>query len=137
MTIKGIDFVQPISAETAKSIAAEGYCFAGRYLVPPSYAWKRLTRAEAEGITEAGMDIVSVFETTASRPEGGAVNGHADGQAAYVEAVGIDQPVGSAIYFTVGGSPCRSERVLWRRRMVEHERGRRIDDECARRGENH
>ncbi|MBO9597916.1 MAG: DUF1906 domain-containing protein [Cohnella sp.] len=101
MAIKGIDCAQPIPAATAKAIAAQGYRFAARYLVPAGYAWKRLTRKEAEGITAAGMTIVSVFETTANRPAGGADSGRADGQAALKEASAIGQPEGTAIYFAV------------------------------------
>ncbi|MGG1314019.1 DUF1906 domain-containing protein [Cohnella laeviribosi] len=98
---KGIDCAIPLTASTAKAISAAGYAFAARYLVPPSYAWKRLTRSEAEAITNAGMMVVSVFETTANRPAGGAANGRADGAAANAEAKLIGQPAGSAIYFAV------------------------------------
>lgn len=98
---EGIDCATPLNATTAKSLAAAGYRFAARYLVPPGYAWKRLTRTEAEAITEAGLQIVSVYETTANRPAGGTVAGLADGAAAYREAQAIGQPTGSAIYFAV------------------------------------
>lgn len=101
MATRGIDCAQPIPAATANAIAAQGYRFAARYLVPAGYAWKRLTRKEAEGITAAGMTIVSVFETTANRPAGGANSGRADGQAAFQEASDIGQPEGTAIYFAV------------------------------------
>jgi hypothetical protein len=99
MPTKGIDCATPLTAKTAAAIAAAGYKFAARYLVPPAYAWKRLTRAEADAIAAAGMQIVSVFETTANRPSGGAANGKADGAAALKEAQLIGQPPGSAIYF--------------------------------------
>lgn len=101
MTTKGIDCAQPLNADKAKQLFAAGYLFAARYLVPSAYKWKRLTRAEAEAITAAGMQIVSVFETTANRPAGGAANGKPDGTAAFQEAVAIGQPKGTAIYFTV------------------------------------
>jgi len=96
--MKGIDCANPLTASKAQAIAAEGYKFAARYLVPDKYAWKRLIRLEAEAITKAGMQILSVFETSAARPKGGAANGKADGIAAYKEAVAIGQPLGSAIY---------------------------------------
>lgn len=99
--MKGIDCATPLNAATAKSLAAAGMRFACRYLVPEKYAWKRLTRSEAELITAAGMQILSVFETSASRPAGGAAAGLADGTAAYKEAQIICQPTGSAIYFAV------------------------------------
>ncbi|MEK0313753.1 DUF1906 domain-containing protein [Cohnella sp. 56] len=99
--IKGIDCATPLTAKTAAAIAAAGYKWAARYLVPIAYKHKRLTRAEAVAITAAGMQVVSVFETTASRPQGGATNGQKDGAAAYLEARAIEQPIGSAIYFAV------------------------------------
>jgi hypothetical protein len=95
---KGIDSSTPLTAATAKKIAAAGYGFAARYLVPAGFP-KRLTRAEAEVITASGMQIVSVFETTAARPTGGAKNGNVDGAVAYHEALAIGQPKGSSIYF--------------------------------------
>ncbi len=97
----GIDCATPLTAKTARALFAEGYRFAARYLVPAAYAWKRLTIEEARAITEAGMQIVSVFETAANRPAGGTPSGKADGAAAYREAGAIGQPPGTAIYFAV------------------------------------
>jgi hypothetical protein len=99
--IVGIDCSTPLTAQSAQGIAAAGYRFAARYLVPQQYKWKRLTLAEAQAITAAGMQIVSVFETTANRASGGASAGQSDGAAAYKEAQAIQQPAGSAIYFAV------------------------------------
>lgn len=101
MATQGIDCATPLTAKTAQALAAEGFKFAARYLVPPNYKWKRLTREEAEAITASGMRIVSVFETAANRPAGGAATGRADGAAACREAQEIGQPVGTAIYFAV------------------------------------
>jgi len=98
---KGIDCAVPLTVEKARAIHAAGYEFAARYLVPERYAWKRLTRAEAEAITSAGMKIVSVFETTANRPAGGAAAGAVDGAEAFREVQAIGQPIGTAIYFAV------------------------------------
>lgn len=97
----GTDCATPLTLDTAKMLAAAGHQFAARYLVPPAYAWKRLTREEAEAITKAGMRIVSVYETSANRPAGGAAAGRADGAAAFREAQAIGQPLGSAIYYAV------------------------------------
>lgn len=99
--MKGIDCATPLSAQLAKQIAAVGYEFVVRYLVPQRLAWKRLTKAEVEAIKAAGMQVASVFETSAARPAGGAAAGAVDGQEAYNEAVLIGQPLGSAIYFAV------------------------------------
>ncbi|MFC5407267.1 DUF1906 domain-containing protein [Cohnella soli] len=100
-TTKGIDCATPLTASTAGAIAKEGYKFAARYLVPDSYGWKRLTPSEAKTITDAGMQIVSVYETSANRPAGGASSGQQDGAAALKEAQTVKQPTGSAIYFAV------------------------------------
>jgi hypothetical protein len=99
--IKGIDSSTPLTAQKAEWMAAQGYRFAVRYLVPRSYAWKRLSRSEAEAITAAGMHIVSVSQTTAQRASGGALAGHVDGETAKREADLLHQPAGSAIYFAV------------------------------------
>ncbi|WP_276358449.1 DUF1906 domain-containing protein [Cohnella caldifontis] len=98
---KGIDCSTPLTAATARALAVAGFTFAARYLVPASYAWKRLTSEEAQAISEAGMKVVSVYETTANRPAGGASSGQADGAAAFREARTVGQPPGSAIYFAV------------------------------------
>ncbi|GGD95266.1 DUF1906 domain-containing protein [Paenibacillus nasutitermitis] len=98
---KGLDCAIPLSASNAKVLAGAGFVFAARYLVPERLSWKRLNRAEAEAITSAGMQIVSVYETSANRPAGGAAHGKSDGLAALREAKLIGQPKGSAIYFAV------------------------------------
>lgn len=98
---KGIDCAVPLTAEKAKAMYAAGMRFACRYLVPASMAWKRLTRAEAEAITAAGLKIVSVFQRGTNDAAGGAANGSRDGKAAFQEAKAIGQPEGTAIYFAV------------------------------------
>ncbi|MFA4137704.1 MULTISPECIES: DUF1906 domain-containing protein [unclassified Brevibacillus] len=98
---KGIDCAVPLTAEKAIAMAAAGMKFVCRYLVPISMEWKRLTRAEAEAITAAGMQVVSVFQRGTNDAAGGAVNGSRDGKAALYEAKLVGQPVGTAIYFAV------------------------------------
>jgi len=97
----GIDCATPLTPASAKALVNAGNRFAARYLVPPAYGWKRLTRKEAEAIADAGLQIVSVYETAANRPAGGALSGQADGLAAFREAQAIGQPLGSAIYYAV------------------------------------
>lgn len=101
MATKGIDCATPLTAKTAQALAKLGIQFVCRYLVPEKYAWKRLTRTEAEAVTASGMQMVSVYETTANRASGGAAAGGPDGVAALAEAKLISQPLGSAIYFAV------------------------------------
>ncbi|WP_274652369.1 DUF1906 domain-containing protein [Paenibacillus humicola] len=99
--MKGFDCAIPLNAARAKALAAAGMTFAARYLVPPAYAWKRLTAAEAQIISDAGMRIVSVFELSANRVSQGAAAGFEDGILALAEARLVGQPAGSAIYFAV------------------------------------
>lgn len=101
--VKGIDCAAKLTAQTAAAIRAEGYAFAGRYLVPNSgdLAWKALTKAEAEAITGAGLRLLTVWETTANRVLGGAAAGAADGVSALKCALEIGMPASGIIYFAV------------------------------------
>ncbi|GAA3408413.1 DUF1906 domain-containing protein [Paenibacillus hodogayensis] len=96
---KGFDCATPLTAATAAAFRGDGFEFAGRYLVPSG--WKRLTKEEADLISASGLNIVSVFETTADRALGGRAAGLADGATAVKTAADIGQPEGSAIYFAV------------------------------------
>ncbi|MGO4496439.1 DUF1906 domain-containing protein [Paenibacillus sp. 2RAB27] len=96
---KGIDCATPLTTKTAAAFALGGFSFAARYLVPSG--WKALTKTEADIINQAGMDIVSVFETTADRALGGRAAGLADGATAVKVAQKVGQPAGSCIYFAV------------------------------------
>lgn len=96
---QGIDCATPLTAKLAAKFKADGQEFVGRYLVPSG--GKALTMVEAEAISGAGMQIISVFETTAGRPLGGYEAGLQDGMTALQVAVAIGQPPGSCIYFAV------------------------------------
>lgn len=96
---KGFDCATPLSLAVARSFRADGYEFVCRYLVPSG--WKMLSRSEAVAISQAGLQIVSVFETTADRALGGYAAGLADGATALQAAAAVGQPAGSRIYFAV------------------------------------
>ncbi|NOV01328.1 DUF1906 domain-containing protein [Paenibacillus sp. LMG 31457] len=98
--IKGFDCSTPLTTKTAAAFAAAGYAFVARYLVPSGYS-KALTRAEAELINKAGINIISVFETTANRALGGRTAGINDGYTAIEVAKQVGQPEGSTIYTAV------------------------------------
>ncbi len=100
---KGIDCAQRLSARTAGAIKAEGFDFAGRYLVPAvgTLKEKALTRAEAKAITDAGLKLLTVWETTADRVKGGASAGAADGRRALACAAEIEMPSEGILYFAV------------------------------------
>ncbi|XEC92498.1 DUF1906 domain-containing protein [Paenibacillus tarimensis] len=98
--MKGIDCSTRISATVAKQLKETGYGFIARYLVPDKYS-KHLTAEEAKIISDSGMDILSVWETTARRASGGGSTGQPDGATAFQLAREIGQPEGSAVYFAV------------------------------------
>ena len=100
---KGIDCTQRLDKRAAAAIKAAGYDFAGRYLVPlvGSLKEKALTRGEAEAITEAGLTLLTVWETTSDRAKGGATAGTADGRRALECARAIGMPEQGMIYFAV------------------------------------
>lgn len=100
---KGIDCASPLDGKTAAEIKKAGYDFAGRYLVPPvgTLEWKALTRGEAEAVTGAGLNLLTVWETTADRVKGGAQAGAADGKQALECARAVGMPDRGIIYFAV------------------------------------
>jgi hypothetical protein len=105
--MKGIDFTTPLTLAKAKELKAAGYDFICRYLVPEQYRSKRITKAEAEAATAAGLKILSVFEIYEDfrKTKGGTRSpeaaGREDGKAALKEAKLVGMPVGSVIYFAV------------------------------------
>lgn len=100
---RGIDCAARLTPETAAGLAAAGYEFAGRYLVPAvgSMKWKALTAEECCAVTGAGLKLLSVWETTADRVKGGAAAGTEDGARAAVLAQEMGMPDGAAVYFAV------------------------------------
>jgi hypothetical protein len=96
---RGFDCASPLTLEFAQKFKADGYEFVARYL--PLGMWKSLCREEAEAISKAGLQIVSVFETSANRALGGYQAGLEDGARAAEAARTIGQPEQSAIYFAV------------------------------------
>lgn len=64
-------------------------------------ASKDLTRAEAEDYSHAGLDICTVWESTANRALGGYDAGVADGKQAQEVAKNVGQPHDAPIYFAV------------------------------------
>ncbi|MFH5185703.1 glycoside hydrolase domain-containing protein [Paenibacillus sp. TAB 01] len=97
---KGFDCATPLTAAKAREFAADGFTFVCRYLAPPG-SRKRLTAAEAQAITDAGMWIVSVFERGATNALAGAARGAEDGRLALQYAQEVGQPAGTVIYAAV------------------------------------
>ncbi len=107
--IKGIDCASKLTADSAAKIKAEGYAFAGRYLVPPEKYRKALTADEAKLITDAGLKLLTVYETTAERAKGGAAAGAADARTAVECALRLKMPKSGAIYFAVDFGAAESD----------------------------
>ena len=101
----GIDTSQPLTAEQCASIRKSGYLWVGRYLVPPTGYKKALTAAEAKRITDAGLRILTVWETTANRAKAGSQAGEYDGERALQCARNIQMPESGCIYFVDYDAP--------------------------------
>lgn len=101
--IKGIDTIANIDLDAAKKLYASGYRFVGRYIVPEIGLLKQkaLTAQESKTIRTAGLAIMPIWETTASRARSGADAGTADGVSAADRALELGIPYGTAIIFAV------------------------------------
>lgn len=97
----GIDCATKITKTVAEKLADAGQTFVARYLVPDKYEWKRLSPEEARIISDAGMDILSVFESMANRALSGFQGGQIDAGLCIEEAKRVGQPKETAIYFAV------------------------------------
>lgn len=97
----GIDTAVRLTEDQCKSIRRGGYLWVGRYLVPPNSYRKALTLEEAKTITDAGLHILTVYETTANRAKSGWTGGIYDGEVALACAKNIGMPESAVIYFAV------------------------------------
>lgn len=105
--IQGVDSATSVTVEAAKALHAAGIRFWGRYLVQKS--WKALTKKEADLLHSAGIALLLIWETSASRPKGGASAGKTDGTAARELAEAMGVPPGTAIYFAVDFQPAETD----------------------------
>lgn len=100
ITYKGVDTAAKITRKQAQAFAENGISFIGRYLVDPKFG-KALTDTEANGIRDAGLGILLIYETYATRAREGDAAGKQDGYAAYSYAKQIGIPDNCVIYFAV------------------------------------
>lgn len=84
----------------AKALTTAGVHFAARYLSHDTTG-KNLTKAEAVLLSQAGIAIVVVWETTAKRSLAGHAAGVQDARDADAEAKACGMPAGRPIYFAV------------------------------------
>lgn len=96
----GFDYTGGLSAATISRARVDGHpiAFVCRYLSGFS---KDLTPSEAHNLSSAGISIVVVWETTATRAEGGHAAGVRDATMADAEARRCGMPASRPIYFAV------------------------------------
>ena len=102
-TLSGCDASSACDDTTIACLQQNGYSFIGRYYSDTTHiSGKKLTAAEAQLISAAGIDIVAVYEDgPTSYSYFSASRGTQDANGALAQALSVGQPDGSAIYFTV------------------------------------
>lgn len=98
MSVFGVDYAW--GRPGAKALQAAGVHFAARYLSHDT-SGKNLSAGEAQALSDAGIWLVVVWETTATRALDGRSAGVADAQAAAAQAKDCGMPAGRPIYFAV------------------------------------
>ena len=81
------------------ALKRQGISFVVRYYSPDKT--KNLTRAEAEDYSHAGLDVVTVWESTAQAALAGYDQGVYDAKQALLESEAVGQPAHTPIYFAV------------------------------------
>lgn len=106
--LKGLDTTMELTRH-AQALKAQGYDFALRYY--SHNAAKNLSLGEARALSQAGLAIGVVWETSGTRAGFfSRAQGLADGAAAFQMARDvIGQPFGSAIYFAVDFNPTQAD----------------------------
>lgn len=97
---KGVDTAARITRNQAEALFNNGVSFVGRYLVDQKMS-KAITDSEAKYILDAGLGILLIYETSATRAKAGESAGKQDGYAAYALAKQIGVPTNCVIYFAV------------------------------------
>jgi hypothetical protein len=94
----GVDY--SFARPSPSGLHAEGYTFACRYLSPPPNS-KNLSKAEADQLWSAGVDVVANFEEGATNALSGHSQGVTDANVAESESQADGIPAGRPIYFSV------------------------------------
>jgi hypothetical protein len=98
MSRLGVDYAFDRPTSPA-AVRAAGYSFACRYLGGSKS--KDLTKAEADDLIAAGLDIVCNWENSASAALSGRAQGVKDAQQALAQATAAGMPTTRPIYFSV------------------------------------
>lgn len=101
--VSGVDSSSACTASSITCLKSEGITFVGRYYSRTTHiAGKKLTAGEAQLISNAGLQLVAVYEDgPTSSSYFSASRGTEDAEGALAQAQAVGQPNGSAIYFTV------------------------------------
>jgi LysM repeat protein len=101
MSVKAMDCATKLSAEKAKALYAAGIRLIGRYIGSPS-SWKTLELAEVKALKDAGIKIYSIRQTTNNVASFfNYAKGVTEAKEAETWAHSINQPNGTAVYFSV------------------------------------
>lgn len=95
---QGYDCYSPVSAAVAKAMVANGRTFVARYLNGTS---KAMTKSEAQIISAAGLNIVSLYEWDGNLSSFTANTGTSDANDAITKAILVGQPGNTPIYFCI------------------------------------
>jgi len=109
--VSGIDSSSACTSSSCACLKQNGITFVGRYYSRTTQIpGKKLTPAEAELISSAGLELVAVYEDgPTSYSYFSAARGTADATGALQQAAAVGQPEGSAIYFTVDYDATQSD----------------------------
>lgn len=101
--VTGVDASCACTSSSITCLLGEGISFVGRYYSRTTQIeGKKLTQSEAALLSQAGLQIVAVYEDgPTSYSYFSATRGTADAGGAIAQAEAIGQPKGTAIYFTV------------------------------------
>jgi LysM repeat protein len=95
-----IDCATKLTSVYADVLVKNGVTHVGRYL--PTTDWKGLSLVEVEVIKEAGLNLISIYEKGSTKASYFTKDqGVEDANHAYQLAKSLNQPEGTAIYFTV------------------------------------
>jgi hypothetical protein len=95
-----IDCATKLTSVYADVLVKNGVTHVGRYL--PTTDWKGLSLVEVEVIKEAGLKLISIYEKGSTKASYFTKEqGVEDANHAYQLAKSLNQPEGTAIYFTV------------------------------------
>jgi hypothetical protein len=109
--LSGVDSSSACTSSAIECLLSSGISFVGRYYSRTTHIeGKKLTASEAQLISNAGLQLVTVYEDgPTSYSYFSASRGADDAAGALAQAAAIGQPAGSAIYFTVDYDAASSE----------------------------